>query len=116
MKIAQTWIAGLVGAAWLLSTAAAAQAPTRRDIAAPPQPTGAIVLKTPGVVAGPNPETWTISSSDNVPVVQNVSVPTLTPFLPPKGKGRPRVADWCDLDNETLSELRSTRSSRKSSR
>ncbi len=87
MKIAQTWIAGLVGAAWLLSTAAAAQAPTRRDIAAPPQPTGAIVLKTPGVVAGPNPETWTISSSDNVPVVQNVSVPTLTPFLPPKGKG-----------------------------
>lgn len=41
---------------------------------------------------------------------------TITADLPPKGKGRPRVADWCDLDNETLSELRSTRSSRKSSR
>jgi acetyl esterase/lipase len=27
-----------------------------------------------------------MSSADNVPVVQNISVPTLTPFLPPKGK------------------------------
>src|SRR5258706_328320 len=32
------------------------------------------------------PETWTMSSSDNVPVVQNVSTPTLTPFLPAPGK------------------------------
>jgi len=41
---------------------------------------------------------------------------TITADLHPRGKGRPRPPDWCDLDNETLSELRSTRSSRKSSR
>jgi acetyl esterase/lipase len=44
------------------------------------------VLATPGAQAGAAPETWTMSSADNVPVVQNVSVPTLTPFLPAKGK------------------------------
>lgn len=93
MKTMRTWVAGLA-ATGLLAAACAVQAqaptpaPTRRDIAAPPIPPGAIVLRTaPGAAANPNPETWTMSSADNVPVVQNVSVPTLTPFLPPKGKG-----------------------------
>jgi acetyl esterase/lipase len=79
--------AGLFCALGLLCAATPAAAQTRRDIAPPAQPPGAIVLKTPGAPpAGATPETWTMSSSDNVPVVQNVSVPTLTPFLPPKGK------------------------------
>ena len=78
---------GLLGAAWLASGAGAAQAQTRKDIAPPPQPPGAIVLRTPTAAKpGANPETWSVSSADNVPVVQNVSVPTLTPFLPAKGK------------------------------
>lgn len=67
-----------------LALPAAAQ-PRRWDIAAPPQPPGAIVLKAPAVGSA-IPETWTVSNADNVPVVQNVSVPTLTPFLPPRGK------------------------------
>jgi acetyl esterase/lipase len=87
MNMARTWVAGLLGAAWLLAAATAVEAQTRRDIDAPAQPLGAIVLKTPpGGAGASNPETWTMSSADNVPVVQNVSVPTLTPFLPPKGK------------------------------
>ena len=76
--------AGVLAAVGLLSSA---NAQTRRDIPAPAQPPGAIVLKTTGAPMASPPETWTISSADNVPVVQNVSVPTLTPFLPPKGKG-----------------------------
>lgn len=88
MKTAKAWVVGLLGAAWVLVVGAAAEAQTRRDIAAPPQPPGAIVLKTPQAApAGANPESWTMSSADNVPVVANVSVPTLTPFLPAKGKG-----------------------------
>jgi acetyl esterase/lipase len=83
----RTLLAGLLGVACLLGAAgpAGAQA-TRRDIPAPPQPPGAIVLKAPAPAASATPESWSISSADNVPVVQNVSVPTLTPFLPPKGK------------------------------
>lgn len=79
---------GRIGAGLLLAlglaTAAAAQ--TRKDIPPPAEPPGAIVLATPGARAGTVPETWTMSSQDNVPVVQNVSVPTLTPFLPARGK------------------------------
>jgi acetyl esterase/lipase len=87
MRRVQTVVAGLLGGVWLLAVASPAGAQAvRRDIAAPPIPPGAIVLKTPGAVAAGPPETWTMSSADNVPVVQNVSVPTLTPFLPPKGK------------------------------
>lgn len=78
---------GAICALALLATALPAAAQTRRDIDPPAQPPGAIVLKTPGApAAAVTPETWTMSSGDNVPVVQNVSVPTLTPFLPPKGK------------------------------
>lgn len=88
MKSVRIWVVGLLGAAGLVSAAGAAEGPIRKDIAAPPQPPGAIVLKTsPGASANPNPESWTMSGADNVPVVQNVTVPTLTPFLPPKGKG-----------------------------
>ena len=87
MGRARIWTTGLVGAAWLLTLAGPADAQAvRRDIPAPPQPPGAIVLKAPGAAPATTPETWTISTSDNVPVVQNVAVPTLTPFLPPKGK------------------------------
>jgi acetyl esterase/lipase len=87
MRRVQTVVAGLLGVVCLLAVAAPAGAQAvRRDIAAPPIPPGAIVLKTPGAVAAGSPETWTMSSADNVPVVQNVAVPTLTPFLPPKGK------------------------------
>jgi len=77
--------AGLV-AALGVAMALPAAAQTRRDIEPPAQPPGAIELKTPGVQPGAVPETWTMSSADNVPVVQNVSVPTLTPFLPARGK------------------------------
>ena len=87
MGKAKTWVAGLAGAAWLLTSAGPVDAQAvRRDIPAPPLPPGAVVLKAPGAAPATTPETWTISSSDNVPVVQNVAVPTLTPFLPPKGK------------------------------
>jgi acetyl esterase/lipase len=88
MGQARTLVAGLLGVIWLAvaSGPAGAQA-VRRDIPAPPQPPGAIVLQTPsGASAAATPESWTISSADNVPVVQNVSVPTVTPFLPAKGK------------------------------
>ena len=81
------------GGPWLLallclacSALPAAAQPRRWDIEAPPQPPGAIVLKTSAPPASATPETWTMSSMDNVPVVQNVTVPTLTPFLPPRGK------------------------------
>lgn len=77
---------GLLCALSLLAVALPAAAQVRRDIEPPAQPPGAIVLKTPGATASSTPETWTVSSGDNVPVVQNVSVPTLTPFLPAKGK------------------------------
>ena len=69
-----------------LVAAAPAAAETRKDIPAPAEPPGAIALATPGARPGATPESWTMSSGDNVPVVQNVSVPTLTPFLPAKGK------------------------------
>jgi acetyl esterase/lipase len=80
--------AGLLAALLVVGAALpAAGQPRRWDIEPPSQPPGAIVLKTPGAAAASaTPETWTMSSLDNVPVVQNVSVPTLTPFLPPKGK------------------------------
>lgn len=79
--------AAVLSAALLLSgpTAASGQAP-RRDIAAPEIPPGAIALKAPAPPASAPPETWSVSSGDNVPVVQNVSTPTLTPFLPAPGK------------------------------
>jgi acetyl esterase/lipase len=78
--------AGLLCAFSLIALGPSAAAQTRRDIDPPARPPGAIVLPTPGVQPSATPETWTMSSADNVPVVQNVSVPTLTPFLPPKGK------------------------------
>src|SRR5471032_1589469 len=79
--------AGLLAAALLASGAGPAGAQARRwDIAAPKAPPGAITLKAPAPPASAPPETWSMSSSDNVPVVQNVSTPTLTPFLPPPGK------------------------------
>jgi acetyl esterase/lipase len=82
---------GTASGPWLLlalcalGLPAAAQ-PRRWDIEAPRQPPSAIVLKAPAAAAAAPPETWTMSSADNVPVVQNVTVPTLTPFLPPRGK------------------------------
>ena len=82
--IRRLFLGALLGAGLLIPPAAAQ--PVRRDIAAPPIPPGAIVLKAPAPPAGSPAETWTMSSSDNVPVVQNVTVPTLTPFLPAKGK------------------------------
>src|SRR6185436_6373465 len=69
----------------LCALPAAAQS-RRWDIAPPKAPPGAITLKAPAPTAPVPPETWTMSNSDNVPVVQNVAVPTLTPFLPPRGK------------------------------
>ena len=79
-------LARLTALLGLLALPAGAQ-PTRRDIPAPPAPPGAITLTTPRPApANPTPETWTMSSGDNVPVVQNVSTPTLTPFLPPPGR------------------------------
>ena len=87
--------AGLLAAALLLSapSPAGAQAPaqakgpaTRWDIAPPKAPPGAITLKAPAPPASAPPETWSMSSSDHVPVVQNVATPTLTPFLPAPGK------------------------------
>jgi acetyl esterase/lipase len=79
----RTLAIGLLGTACLLS-AAPAGAQGRRDIPPPPQPAGAIVLKAPAPAAGAAPETWTMGGK--APIVQNVSVPTLTPFLPAKGK------------------------------
>ena len=74
----------MLGAAALAASPVTAQA--RRDIPPPAQPPGAITLKTPGsAAAAGTPETWTMAG-DNVPVVQNVTTPTLTPFLPAKGK------------------------------
>lgn len=79
--------AGLLAAALLLSAASPAGAQARRwDIPAPPAPPGAIALRAPALPASAPAETWSMSSSDNVPVVQNVSTPTLTPFLPAPGK------------------------------
>ena len=80
--------AGLLAAACLASGAApaSAQAARRWDIPAPKAPPGAIALKAPAPPASAPPETWSMSSSDNVPVVQNVSTPTQTPLLPPPGK------------------------------
>jgi acetyl esterase/lipase len=78
---------GVLAALWLAcSVLPAAAQPRRWDIEAPPQPPGAIVLKAPAPPASATPETWTMSNTDNVPVVQNVTVPTLTPFLPARGK------------------------------
>ena len=79
--------AGLLASLVVLSAALpAAGQPRRWDIEVPPQPPGAIVLKAPAAAASAPAETWTMSNTDNVPVVQNVTVPTLTPFLPAKGK------------------------------
>jgi len=84
---ARPFVLGAVATLLLLAaTAAAAAQATRGDIPPPPQPPGAIVLKAPAPAANATPESWSISSSDNVLVVQNVTVPTLTPFLPAKGK------------------------------
>jgi acetyl esterase/lipase len=77
----------LLATACLLLGPAPAGAQARRwDIPAPKAPPGAIALKAPAPQTPAPPETWSMSSSDNVPVVQNVSAPTLTPFLPPPGK------------------------------
>jgi acetyl esterase/lipase len=77
----------LLATACLLLGPASAGAQARRwDIPAPKAPPGAIALKAPAPPSNAPSETWSMSSSDNVPVVQNVSAPTLTPFLPPPGK------------------------------
>ncbi|WP_337188427.1 alpha/beta hydrolase [Phenylobacterium sp.] len=80
---------GIFGLLSLLCLAAAVTTahaqPRRWDIEPPAQPPGAIVLRAPPAPAGAPAETWTMSSLDNVPVVQNVTVPTLTPFLPAPG-------------------------------
>jgi len=82
----------LLAAALLLSGPGGANAQARRwDIPAPKAPPGAIPLTAPAPPSSSSgapapPETWSMSSSDNVPVVQNVSAPTLTPFLPAPGK------------------------------
>ncbi|MFL5295285.1 MAG: alpha/beta hydrolase [Phenylobacterium sp.] len=78
--------AGLLAAACLLAATSAGAQARRWDIPAPKAPPGAIALKAPAAPADAPPETWSMSSTDNVPVVQNVSAPTLTPFLPPPGK------------------------------
>lgn len=78
--------AGLLAAACLLAGPTAAAQARRWDIPAPKAPPGAIALKAPAPPADAPAETWSMSSSDNVPVVQNVSQPTLTPFLPAPGK------------------------------
>lgn len=67
----------LVAALCLAAATSANAQPTRRDIPAPKIPPGAITLKAPAPPADAPAETWTVSSSDNVPVVQNVTVPTL---------------------------------------
>lgn len=85
MRHSRRTLGGLVVAVGLLAGLPAAAQPKRVDIAPPAQP-GAIALKTPGVQPSATPETWTMSNLDNVPVVQNVSVPTLTPFLPARDK------------------------------
>src|SRR5437868_2593359 len=77
-------LAGLAGV--LMASSPAAAQNRRWDIAPPKAPPGAIPLKAPAPTAPVTPETWTMSNTDNVPVVQNVTVPTLTPFLPPRGK------------------------------
>ena len=74
-----------------LAAAQAAAPPRRVDIPAPKAPPGEIVLRAggqqdPAAASPATPEGWSISGADTVPVVQNVSTPTLTPFLPPKGK------------------------------
>jgi acetyl esterase/lipase len=78
--------AGVLWAVCLVWASSAAAQTRRWDIPAPPQPPGAIVLNAPTPPAGAPSETWTMSNSDNVPVVQNVTVPMLTPFLPRRGK------------------------------
>jgi len=80
-------LASLFAVVGFLATATPGAAQHRRwDIEPPKAPPSAIVLKAPAAETPPTPETWSMSSSDNVPVVQNVTVPTLTPFLPPRGK------------------------------
>ena len=77
----------LLAAALLLTAGGPAAAQAKRwDIPAPKAPPGEIALKAPAPAAPAIAETWSMSGSDNVPVVQNVSTPTLTPFLPPPDK------------------------------
>ena len=86
-------VAALAAALVLSAASPAAAQPKRWDIPAPKAPPGAVALKITGPLAftplspGPAPaETWSMSNTDNVPVVSNVTQPTLTPFLPPPGK------------------------------
>ncbi len=67
---------------------ASTAAPTaaRWDIPPPKPPPGEITLKVNGPPTTAPPETWTMAKADHVPVVQNVSIPTITPFLPARGK------------------------------
>ena len=77
----------LLAAALLLTAGGPAAAQAKRwDIPAPKAPPGEIALKAPAPAPPAIAETWSMSGSDNVPVVQNVSTPTLTPFLPPPDK------------------------------
>ena len=77
----------LLAAALLLTAGGPAAAQAKRwDIPAPKAPPGEIALKAPAPAAPAIAETWSMSGSDNVPVVQNVSTPTLTPVLPAPDK------------------------------
>lgn len=80
--------AGMLSALCLASAPPAAGQPQGRqiDIDPPAQPPGAIVLGTPVGPAAGAPETWSQWSVDGRPTVQNVSVATLTPFLPLRGR------------------------------
>lgn len=84
----RTAAAGLLSSLCLLSaTPAAAQQQGRQvDIGPPRRPPGAIALGTPAGPAAGQRETWSQWSVDGHPTVQNVSVATLTPFLPRRGK------------------------------
>ena len=68
----------------ILSTAAMAQDGTIYPLAAPPEP-NAIQLGTGGVNDQPASESWFRQWGD--PMARNITVATLTPFLPKPGKG-----------------------------
>jgi len=75
--------AAAIGAACLIASAAFAQDPPKTQIEAPPEP-NAIPLNTGGVEGQTAKETWYKQWGD--PFVRNVSIATLTPFLPDPAK------------------------------
>jgi acetyl esterase/lipase len=73
----------LAGALLILSASAIAQDGTIYPLAAPPEP-NAILLGTGGVDNQPASESWFRQWGD--PMARNITVATLTPFLPKPGK------------------------------